>query len=279
MRVPVVQHHRDPFRLSLVPLGQLAHGQGPSRAAAPLRHLHLAPTGERLGKQKQMGHALSLLLVVLASWLARSRRQSQARFADQLLAGLLPTDHGMGRVQRTLLDRQHVFQGGHQLGIVRRRNRPVLFPVRRPFVFFRVRRTVSYETAGTGGNSTKRSARRRHVHGAWPAGAGPPAQAIRWASAVPSRLRSYRRVVGWGRKAASRLSSTKRWRTRATVVAGTASASRMASSLPAGAAGLSSAFHKIGRAVRHGPTLSRCEPLARAGPVPQELSGQCTFSR
>src|SRR5438270_4257065 len=105
--------------------------------------------------------------------------------------------------------------------------------------------SVSCEIESTCCSSTSLSASRRKVHFACPSGAGPQAKARRCASAWPSSLRSYRRVVGWGRKATSRPSSTKRWRTRATVVACTSSASLTASSLQAGASGRLSAFSRM----------------------------------
>src|SRR3982750_634579 len=224
---------------------KLAHGFGPIRAGTLLGDLDLAPTRERLREQKQIRYTMSLILVVVALKLAWCDRQRDSCFADQLLAGFIHTDHRMSRIRRALIDRQHIFQGGHKLGAMLGRNRPILLQVWLQFVFFRVRRTVSYETEGTCCNSTNRSASRRNVHLARPSGAGPQASATRCASAWPSNLRSYWRMVGFGRKAASSPSSTKRWRTRATVVACTSRASLMASSLQAGASGPVSAFSKM----------------------------------
>ena len=125
MRVQIVQHHRDPFRCGVVPVGELTHRHRPIGAGAPLRDLDLAPTGEWFGKQKQIGYAMPFLFVILALWLARGGGQSQARFADQLFAGLIHTDHRTGWVQRTLVDLQHLFPRGHKLGAVLGRDRPI----------------------------------------------------------------------------------------------------------------------------------------------------------
>jgi hypothetical protein len=151
----------------------------------------------------------------------------------------------MRRRIRALIHRQYVFPGGCQLGLVLRGNRPILLSVRLPLVFFSVWRTVSGETGPTYWSSTHWSASRRKVHGARPAGGGLQAKAIRCASVLPSSLHTYWRVEDLSRKAASRPSSTKRWRTRATVASCTSSASRIAWSLQAGAAGPLSAFRRM----------------------------------
>lgn len=143
MRVQVVQHHRDPLCCRVVPIGEFPHRHSPIGARAPLSNLDLAPAGEWLGKQKQISHAVPFLFVILALWLTRGDGQSPTGFAHELFAGLIPTDHRTGWVQRTLVDLQHVFHRGHKPGAVRGRNRPVFFYVRLQFIFFRVRRIVS----------------------------------------------------------------------------------------------------------------------------------------
>jgi hypothetical protein len=119
-----------------------------------------------------MGDAVPLLLVILAQRLTRGGGQSHPRFADQLFTGLIHTNHRIDWIEGTRIDRQYVLQGGHKLGTVLGRNRPVFFPMRRQLVFFSVRRIVSYEIEETCSSSTNRSASRRNVHCAWPAGAG-----------------------------------------------------------------------------------------------------------
>src|SRR3954466_14388158 len=54
--------------------------------------------------------------------------------SDQLFAGLLHTDHRIGWIEGTLIDLQYVFHGGHKLGTVLGRNRPVFFQMRLPLV-------------------------------------------------------------------------------------------------------------------------------------------------
>ena len=64
MRVQVVQHDRDPFRCRVVPLGQLVHRNGPINPRAAFGDLHLAPAGERLTEQEQMGHPVPFIFNV-----------------------------------------------------------------------------------------------------------------------------------------------------------------------------------------------------------------------
>ena len=135
MCVQVVQHHRNPLGCRVAPIGKLAHGFGPIGSGAPLRHPDLAPARERLGKQKQIRHTMSLVLVILALRLARCNGQRNPRFAHELFAGLIHTEDRMGRIQGALIDRQHIFHGGDKLGTVLGRNRPILLQVRLQLVF------------------------------------------------------------------------------------------------------------------------------------------------
>jgi hypothetical protein len=154
MRVQVVQHDRDASRCRVQTVGQVAHGAGPIGAGAALGDLDLAPARERFTEQEQVGYPLSFLFVVLAPRLTRRHRQRNPRFAAKWLTGLIPADYGGGRIERALVDGQHVFPRGHKGGIVCGRNRPVLFPMRLQLVFFSVRRIVSCEIEPTCSSST-----------------------------------------------------------------------------------------------------------------------------
>jgi hypothetical protein len=138
MRVQIVQHHADPLGRRVVPIRQFPQGFGPLRGRAPRGDPHLAPAGERLRKQKQMGHTVPLVLILLAPWLTRFGGQRNSCFADELFTGFIQTEDRVSRSGWALLDRQHVFPRGHQLGTVLGRNRLILLPVRLQLVFWSV---------------------------------------------------------------------------------------------------------------------------------------------
>ena len=77
---------------------------------------------------------------------------------------------------------QHILHVGHEVG-AHLRDAPLFLLPRFKGVFFRCRRTASWDNDSTTPNSTIRSASSRRFQWSWPSGAGLQAKAIRWASA------------------------------------------------------------------------------------------------
>ncbi len=69
----------------------------------------MTPSPERLAGEKETGHAMADIDVIIALDGAGLRRQRFAAFADQLFEGLVQTDHWPRRTERPTVDRQHIF--------------------------------------------------------------------------------------------------------------------------------------------------------------------------
>src|SRR5512146_231685 len=269
MRVQVVQDQHDGLGRRVMHVGQVAHPRGEIHPGPSLRDLGKAVGRERLDGDEDVGRAVADVLVVEAFDLTRLRRDRHSRFADQLGVQFVDADHRAQRVGRPLVDIQHVLHGSHELGILARRDDPLLLQPRLEFVFLRVRRTVSDEIRSTTPRSTRRSARSRIVQCVRPAGGCEQAIVTSWASPLPSRRRSYTRSGRLGSSAASKPSITKRSRTRYTVAAPQSRALPMSSSLHAGPRSLASALSRL---------RARVSFRAAAWPLARSCSSQSRSS-
>src|SRR6266540_2214415 len=210
MGVKLVHHQDDPLRFRVLDIDQVLDGVRPIDARAAVGNLDPAPPGQRLEEHEQVADALALVLEVIALDLTGARWQRPACLTDQLLRGLIHADQRPLRV-----------------------------------VFFKVRRTVSYERLSTYVSSTILSASNCKVQRAAPVGGGLQAKAIKCASWRPSNLRNRGFSGRRGSRAAAKLSSTKRRRTRSMVGMLTSTASAIAASVQAGPFGLWSALRRM----------------------------------
>src|SRR6185437_5219914 len=190
--------------------------------------------------------AIALVLVVEPcgpSWLGRDRH---TRFGDELLRCLLQTDHRAGRVVRPLVHFQHVLHAGHESGVGVRRDHPLLVQVGSERIFLSVRPIVLSLARSTMFSSTTAVSSSLSVHRARPLGGLEQARAISLASAAPSKIRGLAEADEclWIR-AASKPSSTNRWRVRATVLMVVSSALAIWLSLQPSPALQASAFSRI----------------------------------
>src|SRR5487761_892458 len=215
VRVQIVQHHPDDLGLREMDIHQLLHLAGEVQLGALRRHRDMAPTGQWLEVHEQVRHPVPLVLVVIAGGLARLDRPWQARLLDQLLARLVEADLRGARVIRLGIQIEHVFHAPDvfptDLWDAPRASKPGL-----QVPLFRVRRTVSSETASMTPSVTNWSARSCIVQQWRPSGGCVQASAMRNASCLPSSL-DWPPGRGCSERAASKPSSTKRWRVRSTV--------------------------------------------------------------
>src|SRR5512135_1191119 len=246
VRVQVVHHQHHFLRLLVHLLDQPTHHLGEVHRRPTLGHLHRPPTEQRFADHEQVGRPVAGILVVEPLRLARLGRDRLGHLADQLLARLVEADQGALLVVGPVVDFQHVLHRADELGVGLRRDAPLLPQPGLDLVFFRASRTVSSEIESTTSNSTSLSASNRMVHTARPSGGAEQARAINRASARPS---SFTSRTGRSRrlrsKAASRPSSTKRWRTRSTVATLTSKASAIWWSGQAGPPSAASALSRI----------------------------------
>ncbi len=66
MSVELIHYQHHPLGRAIAPLQQRADAHGPVGSAATLRHLNMAPSGQRLARQEQVGRAVADVLVRLA---------------------------------------------------------------------------------------------------------------------------------------------------------------------------------------------------------------------
>src|SRR3954447_10091112 len=140
------------------------------------------------------------------------------RLLQQLHRLLVHTQYRFLRIIRFRVGFEHVFHVSHKLGIVVRRNHPVLDLALGHSVFFRVLRTVSAQIDGTTSSATNSSASNCNDQRPYPAGGFPNRIAISFASPTPSSLRGVGDVARFLRSnAASKPSVTNRSRRFSTV--------------------------------------------------------------
>src|SRR5215210_9391983 len=82
--VQIVQNHANALCLRVVPIYELLDLRGKVQRGSLLRHIDVAPTGERLDSHEDIRCPLSLVLVVLAFRLAWTQRQSLPCVRHQL---------------------------------------------------------------------------------------------------------------------------------------------------------------------------------------------------
>src|ERR1019366_954037 len=150
---------------------------------------HAPPAFERREQHEQIRDSITLVLVVVARLAPRLSGNSRARLKDQLFRGFVETHDGALRITRPLVDFQHVFHVGNEGRVGLRRDHPLLLEMRLENVFLRVRPIVLSLAHRTMLSSTTFCSRRRRLHLACPAGAGPHVSAISFASAAPSNIR------------------------------------------------------------------------------------------
>src|SRR5450759_2667739 len=150
---------------------------------------HAPPAFERREQHEQIRDSITLVLVVVARLAPRLSGNSRARLKDQLFRGFVETHDGALRITRPLVDFQHVFHVGNEGRVGLRRDHPLLLEMRLENVFLRVRPIVLSLAHRTMLSSTTFCSRRRRLHLACPAGAGPHVSAISFASAAASNIR------------------------------------------------------------------------------------------
>src|ERR1019366_4377843 len=153
---------------------------------------HAPPAFERREQHEQIRDSITLVLVVVARLAPRLSGNSRARLKDQLFRGFVETHDGALRITRPLVDFQHVFHVGNEGRVGLRRDHPLLLEMRLENVFLRVRPIVLSLAHRTMLSSTTFCSRRRRLHLACPAGAGPHVSAISFP--LPRR-----RIIAGGR--------------------------------------------------------------------------------
>lgn len=172
-----------------------------------------------LREQKHLRHTTTLVLHIVPLTVSWGRRNRRANLRHQLFACRAHAHHRIVAIIGPTVHVQHIFHRRYEFDVVFWRNAPALPQMGFQLVSLRVRRTVSYETLSTIFNATSLSASNCSVQHLRPSGGGPHRNAIKWASALPSRLGCREGQPCFLRfKAASSSCWTNRWWMPATVL-------------------------------------------------------------
>src|SRR5208283_28396 len=208
--------------------------------------LDAAPALQRRENHEYIGHAVSLVFVIVPDGSSGSGRNRSARLDDQLLGGFIQTDEGAIGIARLLVSIQHVFHGGDEAGVGVRRDHPLPIAVGLEDVFFRVLPIVLSLAFSTMFNSTTFSSSRRKLQCANPSGAGEQVRAINFTSAAPSKIRGRAEFGLYLRVSAAAIpSSTSRRRVRPILLMLVSNAAEIALSLQPSPASDTSAFSSM----------------------------------
>ena len=189
MGVEIILDEDDRFGLREVDVGQVFQNVGVIDSGAAVGDLDVAPAFERRKHHEQVGHAVSRVFVIDAGRKARLHRHRRARFGDELLGGLVQTNHRAVRVARPRVNRQHVLHRRYERAAGLGRNDPVFAAVRLERVFLSTRWIVELLAASTMPNSTTLLSSSRRLQRACPSGGLEQARAISRASFSPSKIR------------------------------------------------------------------------------------------
>jgi hypothetical protein len=96
MRVEIVHHQDHDLGLRIIDLQQAPNLVSPINPSATFGHGRPTPSAQRLGEQKYLGYAASLVLHVIPLRLARGCRNRRTNLSHQLLAGLVHADDWAG---------------------------------------------------------------------------------------------------------------------------------------------------------------------------------------
>src|SRR5689334_10033170 len=227
-------------------VGQLLEHLGIIQCGVAVGDLDVPPTLQRREHHEQIGDAVARILVVVSRWASRLGRDRHPGLADQLLGGLVETNHRTRRIVRPLINLQHVFHAGYESGIGLGRDDPLLLQMRLERVFLSLRPIVLSLARGTMFSSTTACSSSCSVHRERPLGGSEQASATSLASAAPSKMRFLAECGECLRvSAASTPPSTNCWRVLATVSWLVSSASAIWPSLHASPASEASAFNRM----------------------------------
>lgn len=144
MRVQVIHNRRYFFR-ALVSISNLFQKTRPILFGFSLSDSHHALSGQRFTSKKNITHTATSVFISVPGQSPRQCRDRELCLRDQLLWGFVHADNRMKRIKRALVYVQHHFHIRHKAAVLLRWDYPSFLPPRLEFVFFKMRRTASWE--------------------------------------------------------------------------------------------------------------------------------------
>src|ERR1700691_2901353 len=189
MRVQVVLDQYDLFGIRKIHVGQFLERLRVIHGGVMVGDLDFEPALQRGERHEYVGHAVTLVLVVVPDRLPRLGRDRLARLDDQLFRSFVQTNEGAIEITRLLVGFQHVFHRRDKGRVGVGWNHPLPIAMGLESVFFKVRPIVLSLAFSTMFNSTTFSSSNRRLQRAKPSGAGEQTRAISLASVAPSKIR------------------------------------------------------------------------------------------
>src|SRR5215210_2210887 len=217
--VEVVHYQNDSLGGWVVDVDQILYAIRPVDLRPPFGNANVAPTGQGLTDDEEVGRPLSLVLVVVAGYPSRTGGKRLPHLTHKLLALLVQAHLRETLIVGASVDLQNILHAPNELGVLFGWDGPLPAQPGLEGAFLRVRLSNSREMGSSCAHSrpTKRSARRRRLQRSLPSGGLEQASAIRCASWEPSSFLGFVLTGLRWTSAASRPSSTNRSRTRRTV--------------------------------------------------------------
>ena len=188
VRVEIVHHKRDPLGIRIPFINHCLDFFRPVSGSPMLPDTNVTDTFQWLGEGKYAARAVSDILGIDLPVASGTHWERFSGLTEQLIRLLIHANDRMKSIVRSFVYVKNIFHTGYEFRVFFFGETPVVVSVRPQFVFFNVRRMVSWLT-GSSRMTLAFSSRSLKVQRACPSGTGPQARAISWASARPSTLR------------------------------------------------------------------------------------------
>ena len=175
MRVQIVENQPNHRDIGVGLIHQPPHLVSEVLFGALFRYFCVPPACQGFAGQEQVPGALPPVLVVLTPGVSGRRWDGPPDVGQQLSGCLVEADQRPFGIVGFGIQIQDILRVSHEVG-AHLGNAPLFLLPRLEDVFFRCRRTVSWDRESTAPKSTIRSANRRRVQWSWPSGAGLQAQ-------------------------------------------------------------------------------------------------------
>ena len=126
MGAEIILHQHDLAGCRKVRIGQSLEYLRVIHSSTAAGDLDVSPSLQWREQHEQIGGAVALILVVVASGLSRLGRDRHARLLDELFGCFIEADQGAVRIARPLVDLQDVLHAGYEGGVGLRWDDPLL---------------------------------------------------------------------------------------------------------------------------------------------------------
>ena len=186
--VEIIHHECDSFSIRIPHINHCLDFFSPISGGPMFPDMNVTNSLQWLRESKDAACSVPDIFGVNLPVASRSHWKRFSSLSKQLIWFLIHTNDWVKSVVRPFIYVKDIFHTGYKFRVFFLGETPVVVSVRPQFVFFSVRRMVSWLT-GSSRMTLAFSSRSLNVQRACPSGTGPQARAINCASARPSTLR------------------------------------------------------------------------------------------